>query len=178
MNVSSHGYSVQVRPTYDASSSINSIAGWTLRMKTSGAMDARHRPVHASWVVRGGNNVLQRGHRLTTAGKLLLVPRPWLQLHASLRPHELAGDMCEDICYGQRIFRLPLSEWWLKLRRAVSRRQSKPSTKLSLAANLPLSRDVYQEIYWELRSVLAHILFFTNINIVCNRWSVTWQKWS
>lgn len=87
-------------------------------MTTSGASDARHRPVH--------------GDRLTTpylntpvafvtdtygkfyyscTSKMPWSPafgRPLLQLHTSLRPDELAGNMHEDIWYCQRILRLPL----------------------------------------------------------------------
>lgn len=107
-----------------------------------------------------------------------------------LRPHELAGDMREDIRYGQRIFRLPLSAWWLKLRRAVRGRQSKPSTKLSLATNLTTkSEHISRELLGaEICTPYLHIciLFFTNLNIVCNikplfssaRRSITWQKCS
>lgn len=98
-----------------------------------------------------------------------------LQLHTSLRPHELAGNMHEDIWYCQRILRLPLPAWWLNLRLAVRRRQSGPSTKLSLAANLNTKSGqyqmyicTYQENYWELRSLSAA------------RRSVTWHtcSWS
>lgn len=66
-------------------------------------MQGTDQSMHHEWLEGAIMCVFQRGDRLTTPGKLLLVPRPWLQLHAS-------GDMCEDIRYGQRIFRLPLSE--------------------------------------------------------------------
>lgn len=85
--------------------------------------------------------------------------RPLLQLHTSLRPDELAGNMHEDIWYCQRILRLPLSARWLNLRRAVRRRQSEPSTKLtnlntkSGQYHMYMYICTYQENYWELRSL-------------------------